>query len=96
MKKKESPQKQFESASEYYRNVLKNGFLECVESSTDKQYAHTYYKRVIFEYNQYIPHNTVFFRELKKTFDHFLRLDHKKVWMQIVFRKRKGENTNLH
>lgn len=79
MEKKESPQQQFESASEYYRNVLKNGFLESVESSTDKQYAHTYYKRVIFEYNQFIPHNTIFFRELKITFDHFLKLDQNNV-----------------
>lgn len=79
MEKEESPQKQFESASEYYFNVLKNGFLESVENSTDKQYAHTYYKRVIFEYNQYIPHNTIFFRELKITFDHFLKLDQNNV-----------------
>ena len=79
MEKKEPPQKQFESASEYYRNVLKSGFLESVESSTDKQYAHTYYKRVMFEYNQFIPHNTVFFRELKITFDHFLKLDQNNV-----------------
>ena len=45
MEKKEPPQKQFESASDYYRNVLKNGFLESVESSTDKQYAHTYLQK---------------------------------------------------
>ncbi len=79
MEKEESPQKQFESASEYYRNVLKNGFLESVENSTDKQYAHSYYKRVIFEYNEYIPYNTVFFWELKKTFDHFFKLDRNNV-----------------
>lgn len=75
MEKDESPQKQFESASDYYFNVLKNGFLECVESSTDKQYAHAHYKRVMFEYNEFVPHNTVFFRELKITFDHFFKLD---------------------
>lgn len=79
MEKEELPQKQFESASEYYFNVLKNGFLECVESSTDKQYAHAHYKRVIFEYNEFIPHNTVFFRELKITFDHFFKLDRNNV-----------------
>ena len=75
MEKKESLQQQFESASEYYRNVLKNGFLESIEKSTDKQYAHSHYKRVFFDFNQYIPHNTVFYRELKITFDHFLKLD---------------------
>ena len=84
MEKKEPPQKQFESASDYYRNVLKNGFLESVENSTDKLYAHTYYKRVIFEYNEYIPHNTVFFRELKITFDHFLKLDQNNVIEKVL------------
>ena len=84
MESKESPQKQFESASEYYRNVLKNGFLESVEHSTDKQYAHSYYKRVIFEYNEYIPYNTVFFRELKITFNHFLKLDQNNVIEKVL------------
>ncbi|GEM_PF-1050155 len=79
MEKDESPQKQFESASDYYFNILKNGFIESVENSTDKQYAHAHYKRVMFEYNEFIPHNTVFFRELKITFDHFLKLDQNNV-----------------
>lgn len=79
MEAKESPQQQFESASEYYQNILKTGFLESVENSTDKQYAHSYYKRILLEYNEFIPHNTVFFRELKKTFDHFLKLDRNNV-----------------
>ena len=94
MEKEESPQKQFESASDYYFNILKNGFIESVESSTDKQYAHTYYKRVMFEYNEFIPHNTVFFRELKITFDHFFKLDHvllfkfNRKYMRVVFLNR--------
>jgi hypothetical protein len=79
MKKKESPQKQFESTVEYYFNVLKNGFLDCVENSTDKQYSHAHYKKIFFEYNQFIPYNTVFFHELKITFEHFLKLDNNNV-----------------
>jgi hypothetical protein len=79
MERKESPQQQFETASAHYYEVLKNGFIADVEKATDKQYAYNHFKREYFEHNPFIPHYSVFFQELKKPFDHFIKIDEENV-----------------
>ena len=79
MERQESPQKLFEKEYTHSYDVLKKFFLDKMEIATDKLYAYNHFKKVLFEKNLSIAHNTVFVEELKATFDHIYKLDQQNV-----------------
>lgn len=79
MERKESPQKLFEKEYTRSYDVLKKFFLDKMEKASDKLYAYNHFKKVLFEKNLSISHNTVFIEEIKDTFNHIYKLDQENV-----------------
>ncbi len=84
MESKESLQNQFEKERQDIYKVLKKLFLAKMEGATDKEYAYNHYKNVLFEKNYSLPHNTIFFEELKTVFNHFRKIDLKNAIQQTL------------
>lgn len=75
MEPHQSPQEQFNQSFEHNYAVLKNAFIREVGKATDREYAIRHFRHILFERNELIPYNTVFFQELITTFLHLSRLD---------------------
>ena len=79
MEHKESPQNFFENEYTRSYDVLKKFFLDKMEKASDKLYAYNHFKKMVFEKNLSIAHNTTFIEELKATFNHIYKLDQENV-----------------
>jgi hypothetical protein len=67
-------QSHFDNAFSQYYRVLKNNYLEGVNTSFNKEYAADYFRTILFEENSAIPIVTVFFDELRTFYNHLYNL----------------------
>lgn len=66
---------EFNETIAYYKNILKEGYEEAVGKASNKTYAKQHFQQLFFIENEYIPHHTLLFKELKFVYYHFNALD---------------------